>query len=758
MTGRVSRQSWFKTATHSVRHINGPLGWKGICSVSTPTVVTAPLDWSELDARAVAVSKALAADAVEHAGSGHPGAPISLAPAAYLLYQHVMRSDPSDPLWLGRDRFVLSNGHACVLQYIQLYLGGFGLELDDIVNLRSWGSRTPGHPEVHHTPGVEVTTGPLGQGLAMSVGMAMAARRERGLFDPDATPGSSPFDHHVYCLVGDGCLQEGVTAEASSLAGTQRLGNLIVIWDDNRISIEGRTSIAFTEDVVARYRAYGWHVQEVDWTHDGTDYSEDVEALFVALATAKAEAGRPSFIRLSTIMAWPSPTKQDTGGVHGNKLGPAELRGLKEALGLDPAGVFDVPEDVLAHTRELVERGTAERAIWEASFEAWRQRNPKGAALLDRLQARALPDGWDKALPVFPAGESVATRVASQLVVSALASELPELWGGSADLAASSLTTMLGQPSFLPADLSTKDFSGHEYGRVLHFGIREFAMGAILNGMTINGLTRPFGGTFLVFSDYMRPAVRLAALQKTSSIFVWTHDSIGVGGDGPTHQPVEHLAALRAIPGFAVVRPTDANETAAGWAEILRRSEQPVCLVLTRQDVPTLPRGIDGFGSAERVGRGAYILVDSSTPIPDVIIMATGSEVQYAVAAREQLEASGVGTRVVAAPCLEWFESQHLEYREAVLPPGVRARVSVEAGLAMPWFKYLGETGRAVSLEQFGAAGDPDVLFREFGFTVEAVVDAAMETISATGRLSRPTPRVPDGNLPGTKAPAGRLH
>ncbi|MPV49981.1 transketolase [Pseudactinotalea sp. HY160] len=698
-------------------------------NVSAPKV--ASLNWSEVDVKAVAVAKALAADAVEKCGSGHPGAPISLAPAAYLLYQHVMTSDPADPHWLGRDRFVLSNGHACLLQYIQLYLGGFGLELDDIEHLRTWGSRTPGHPEVNHTPGIEVTTGPLGQGIAMAVGVAMAARRERGLLDPDAAPGTSPFDHHVYCVVGDGCLQEGVSSEASSLAGTQNLGNLITIWDDNRISIEGHTSIAFTEDVCARYEAYGWHVQEVDWTHGGTEYFEDVDALHAALVAAKAERDRPSFIRLKTIMAWPSPTKQDTGDAHGAKLGTEEVAGLKENLGLDPAGIFDVPADVIDHTRGLVERGAALRAQWDVSYEAWRQANPERAALLDRLRARELPGGWDAVLPHFPAGTAVATRAASGKVLAALAPELPELWGGSADLAGSNNTTMPDVPSFFPAERSSDTFDGNEYGRTLHFGIREFAMAAILNGISINGLTRAYGGTFLTFSDYMRPAVRLAALQEAGSIFVWTHDSIGLGEDGPTHQPIEHLAALRAIPQLSVVRPADANETAAAWAEVLRRPGHAAGLALTRQGVPTFPRGTDGFASVDGVARGAYVLIDSSTPTPDVILIGTGSEVQHAVAAREQLEAAGIGTRVVSAPCLEWFDAEDAEYRESVLPAAVRARVSIEAGVAMPWFKYLGTAGRAVSIEHFGASADAATLFREFGFTPEAVVAAAKESIAA---------------------------
>lgn len=694
--------------------------------------VATEVGWTDLDLKAVDTARVLAADAVEKVGNGHPGTAISLAPLAYLLYQNEMRVDPSDTRWLGRDRFVLSAGHACLLQYVQLYLGGFGLELSDIQALRTWGSLTPGHPEFHHTDGVEATTGPLGQGVAMAVGMAMAQRRVRGLLDPDAAPGTSPFDHHVYAIVGEGCLQEGVSSETASLAGTQQLGNLVVIWDDNRITIEGHTSIAFTEDVVARYEAYGWHTQTVDWIgEDG--YQENVDALHAALQAAREVTDRPSFIRLRTIIAWPSPTLQDSHNAHGNKLGEDEVRGLKEALGFDPDKTFDVDPAVLARSRELVERGRKAHEAWDAELAAWAEREPERAALLRRLQAGELPDGWADAIPTFEAGKDLATRAASGNVLTALAPALPELWGGSADLAGSNNTTMKGEPSFLPAEHSSEEFSGNVYGRTLHFGIREFGMGSILNGIALSGLTRPYGGTFFTFSDYMRPAVRLAALMGVSPIFVWTHDSIGLGEDGPTHQPVEHLAACRAIPGLAVVRPADANETAAAWRAALERTDGPIGLVLTRQAVPTFPRGTDGFAPADGLARGAYVLLESSTPTPDVILIATGSEVQYAVAAREQLEAEGIGTRVVSAPCLEWFDEQDDDYRESVLPAAVRARVSVEAGIAMPWFRYLGDAGRAISLEHYGASADAKTLFREFGFTPEAVVAAARESLAAAG-------------------------
>lgn len=695
--------------------------------------IEAQLEWSDLDRRAVDTVRVLAADAVEKVGNGHPGTAISLAPLAYLLFQRTMRHDPADPHWLGRDRFVLSAGHSSLTQYIQLYLAGYGLEIEDLAALRTWGSKTPGHPEYRHTDGVEITTGPLGQGLASAVGVAMAARRERGLLDPDAAPGTSPFDHHVFVIASDGDLQEGVTSEASSIAGTQKLGNLVVVWDDNHISIEGDTEIAFTEDVLARYEAYGWHVQSVDWTRtaDGSPYFEDVEALAAAVEAAKAVTDRPSFIRLRTIIAWPSPTKQNTHGSHGSKLGGDEVRGLKEILGFDPEQSFAVEPEVIEHTRKALERGAAAREEWSVGYEAWRESNPERAALLDRLVARELPAGWSDALPTFPAGKAVATRAASGDVLSALAPVLPELWGGSADLAGSNNTTMKGEPSFLPAERSTHEFSGHEYGRTLHFGIREHAMGAILSGIVLHGLTRAYGGTFFTFSDYMRGAVRLAALMGVPAIYVWTHDSIGLGEDGPTHQPVEHLTAVRAIPGLDVVRPADANETAAAWKAILERTDHPVGLILTRQNVPTFPRGEDGYATTEGVARGAYTLLEASTGTPQVILIGTGSEVQLAVAARETLEAEGIPTRVVSAPSLEWFAEQDEAYRESVLPSGVRARVSVEAGIAMSWHKIVGDAGRSISLEHYGASADYETLYREFGLTPEAVVAAARESIAA---------------------------
>ncbi len=694
--------------------------------------------WTDLDRRAVDTVRVLAADAVEKVGNGHPGTAISLAPAAYLLYQSVMRHDPADPHWTGRDRFVLSCGHSSLTQYIQLYLGGWGLELEDLEALRTWGSKTPGHPEFKHTTGVEITTGPLGQGLASAVGFAMAARRERGLLDPDAAPGTSPFDHFVYVLASDGDLEEGVTSEASSIAGTQQLGNLVVVWDDNRISIEGDTQIAFNEDVTARYAAYGWHVQTVDWIKGEDGYTEDVDALYAAIEAAKAVTDQPSFIQLRTIIAWPSPKKQGTHGAHGSKLGGDEVRGLKEVLGFDPEKSFDVDAEVIAHTRGLSQRTAAAKAEWQKGYDAWRAANPERAALHDRLEAGALPEGWADALPTFPAGKAVATRQASGDVLSALAPVLPELWGGSADLAGSNNTTMKGEPSFIPAKYSTKEFSGDEYGRTLHFGIREHAMGSILSGIRLHGNTRPYGGTFFTFSDYMRGAVRLAALMGIPVTYVWTHDSIGLGEDGPTHQPVEHLAACRAIPGLSIVRPADANETAAAWKATLERTDGPVGLVLTRQNVPTFPRGEDGFATTEGVARGAYVLLEASSGTPDVVLLATGSEVQLAVEARTTLEAAGVATRVVSVPCLEWFDEQDPAYRESVLPSAVKARVSVEAGLALSWYKLLGDAGRAVSLEHFGASADYETLYREFGITAEAVVAAAHESLAAARGTSTP--------------------
>ncbi|AWE42705.1 MULTISPECIES: transketolase [unclassified Actinobaculum] len=686
------------------------------------------LQWTDLDQRAVDTGRALAADAVEKAGNGHPGTAISLSPMAYLLFQKVMRHDPSDPAWIGRDRFVLSIGHSSVTLYNQLYFAGYGLELDDLKSLRTEGSLTPGHPEYGHTAGVEMTTGPLGQGLASAVGMAMAARRERGLLDPEAPAGSSPFDHFIYTVVGEGCLEEGVTSEASSLAGTQHLGNLIVIWDDNRISIEDDTCIAFTEDVLARYAAYGWHTQHVDWTNGGHGYTEDVAALAAAIESAQAETDRPSIIRLSTIMAWPSPTKQGTGAAHGAALGAEEIAGLKKALGLNPETSFDVADEVITHTRtQARERAASARAAWQADYEQWRAANPERAALLDRLQAKELPQDWESALPTFETGKSIATRAASGQVLTALAPVLPELWGGSADLAGSNNTTMKGEPSFLPADRVSADWPGNEYGRTLHFGIREHGMAAILNGINLHGLTRSYGGTFFVFADYMRGAVRLAALMHVPSIFVWTHDSIGVGEDGPTHQPIEHLWAYRAIPGLDIVRPADANETAQAWAGILERSEgNPAGLVLSRQGLPVLDEV-----SADGVRKGGYVLADSPTGTVDVQLLATGSEVQVALAAQETLAAEGIGARVVSLPCLEWFAEQDAEYRDSVILPDVKARVSVEAGSTFGWAGFVGDAGRSIGVDHYGESASGSVLFAKYGITGDAVVAAARESIAA---------------------------
>jgi transketolase len=691
------------------------------------------LQWDEIDRRAVDTARVLAADAVEKVGNGHPGTAMSLAPAAYLLYQRVMRHDPADPQWPGRDRFILSAGHSSLTQYVQLYLGGFGLELDDLKALRTWGSKTPGHPEYGHTAGVEITTGPLGQGLASSVGFAYAARYERGLFDPETPAGESPFDHHVYVIASDGDLEEGVTSEASSLAGHQGLGNLVVIYDSNQISIEDDTNVAFTEDVAKRYEAYGWHVQTVDWKKTG-QYVEDVQELYAAIQAAQGETDKPSIIILKTIIGWPSPGKQNTGKIHGSALGADELRATKEVLGFDPERSFDVADDVIAHTRALVERGEAEKAAWQERFDAWAAANPERKALWDRLQARELPEGIADALPQFEAGKDVSTRAASGTVINALAAELPELWGGSADLAESNLTTIKDARSFIPEQWSTHEWAGDPYGRVLHFGIREHAMGAIVNGIVLHGPTRAFGGTFLIFSDYMRPPVRLAALMDIPSVFVWTHDSVALGEDGPTHQPIEQLATLRAIPNFTLVRPADANETAVVWLEILRRHGGPAGLALTRQNIPVFPRGEgeatgDTFGSAAGAVRGAYVLAEAPNGTPDVILIGTGSEVQVAVAAREQLAAEGVNARVVSAPSLEWFAEQDAEYRESVLPSSVGARVSVEAGIALPWRGIVGDRGRSVSIEHFGASADYKTLFQKFGITAEAVVAAARESI-----------------------------
>ncbi|MEE2040785.1 transketolase [Nocardiopsis sp. CT-R113] len=689
------------------------------------------LEWSDLDLRAVDTVRALAMDAVEKSGNGHPGTAMSLAPAAYLLFQKVMRHDPSAPEWVGRDRFVLSIGHSSLTLYIQLYLAGYGLSLDDLKSLRQWDSLTPGHPEVGHTAGVETTTGPLGQGVGNAVGMAMAARRERGLFNPEAGPGASPFDHHVYAFCSDGDVQEGVSHEASALAATQNLGNLIMIWDDNQISIEDDTRIAHSEDVAARYRAYGWHVEEVDWTATGS-YVEDIDALYQAILRGKAETERPTFIKLRTVIGWPAPNAQNTGAVHGAAMGPDEISATKRILGL-PDEPFGVEDAVIEHTRKALERGREARSAWDTSFEAWRQGAGEHGELFDRLVSGKLPEGWEEALPTYePSEKGVATRKASGDVLSALAPVLPELWGGSADLAGSNNTTPKGEPSFLPFERASSKFPGNPYGRVLHFGIREHGMGSILNGMALHGPTRPYGGTFLVFSDYMRPAVRLAALMKLSVTYVWTHDSIGLGEDGPTHQPVEHLWALRAIPGLDVIRPADANETAVVWRAVVENTGRPSALALTRQNVPVLDRS--EYAPAEEAVKGGYVLAEATGGSPEVILMATGSEVQIALEARKVLEEAGTPTRVVSMTCVEWFEDQSEEYRESVLPSSVRARVSVEAGIAMGWRAYVGDAGESVSLEHFGASAPYQTLYKKFGLTTEAVVDAARKSVARAGR------------------------
>ncbi|MDV8148186.1 transketolase [Arthrobacter sp. B10-11] len=696
------------------------------------------LSWTSLDQRAVDTARILAADAVEKVGNGHPGTAMSLAPAAYLLFQKLMRHDPKNPDWIGRDRFILSPGHTSLTLYIQLFLSGYGLELKDLKALRTWDSLTPGHPEYKHTAGVEITTGPLGQGLASSVGFAYSQRRMRGLFDADAPAGESPFDHTIWVIASDGDLQEGVTSEASSLAGHQELGNLVVVYDENHISIEDDTDVAFTEDVLKRYEAYGWHVQRVDWTKTG-EYKEDVQELYAALVAAKAETTKPSIVSLRTIIGYPAPKKQNTGKIHGSALGAEEVSALKDVLGFDPAKTFEVDEEVLAHARAVVDRGAAARSEWQDSFEAWQAANPEAAALLERVEARKLPVELDSALPVFEAGKDVSTRAASGKVLNAIGPVMPELWGGSADLAESNNTTIEGSPSFIPASRSTGAWKGNPYGRVLHFGIREHAAASIVNGIALHGKTRAFSGTFLIFSDYQRPAIRLGALMGVPSLYVWTHDSIGLGEDGPTHQPVEQLASLRAIPGLDVVRPGDANEVAAAWKVMLENHENPAGIVLTRQNIPTYARGEgdaegDTFGSTAGVAKGGYILAEASkdgkTADAQVILIGTGSEVQLAVNAREALQAEGIPTRVVSMPCVEWFNKQDAAYRDAVLPPAVKARVSVEAGLALGWREFVGDAGRTISLEHFGASADYKRLFQEFGITAEAVTAAAKESLA----------------------------
>ncbi|MFB6709937.1 transketolase [Streptomyces sp. NPDC056333] len=691
-------------------------------STQTPDSFPDGFEWTELDRRAVDTARLLAADAVQQVGNGHPGTAMSLAPAAYTLFQKVMRHDPADPEWTGRDRFVLSPGHTSLTLYTQLFLSGYELELDDLKAFRTHGSKTPGHPEYGHTAGVETTTGPLGQGVANAVGMAMAARYERGLFDPEAPEGESPFDHTIWAIVSDGDLEEGISAEASSLAGHQKLGNLVFVYDDNHISIEGDTATAFSEDVLKRYEAYGWHVQRVEPSADG---DIDVRALYGALTAARAETGRPSIIAMRTIIAWPAPNAQNTEASHGSALGAEEIAATKRVLGFAPEQSFQVEPEVLAHAREALDRGAEAHAAWDKQIAEWRTADPEHAKLFDRVVTGQLPDGWEAALPQFEAGTSVATRAASGKVLQALGEIIPELWGGSADLAGSNNTTIDRTSSFLPKGNPLPE--ADPYGRTVHFGIREHSMAAEMNGIALHGNTRVYGGTFLVFSDYMRNAVRLSALMGLPVTYVWTHDSIGLGEDGPTHQPVEHLASLRAIPGLNIVRPADANETSIAWAEILRRhatNPAPHGLALTRQGVPT-------YEANPEAVKGGYVLRESSAETPDVILIATGSEVQLAVAAREQLEAEGVGTRVVSMPSVEWFEEQSAEYRASVLPASVKARVAVEAGIGLTWYRYVGDAGRIVSLEHFGASADARTLFAEYGFTAENVASAARESLAA---------------------------
>ena len=692
------------------------------------------LSWESIDSKAVDTARILAADAVEKVGNGHPGTAISLAPVAYLLFQKVMNHDPQDPKWVGRDRFILSVGHSSLTLYNQLYLAGYNLELDDLKALRTWGSKTPGHPEYGHTDGVEITTGPLGQGLASATGFAYAARFERGLFDPDSASGESAFDHFIYVIAGDGDMQEGVTSESASLAGHQQLGNLVVIYDSNQISIEDDTNIAFTEDLSARYEAYGWHTQIVDWKKTG-NYQEDMEELYQAIERAKQVTDKPSLITLRTIIGWPSPKKQNTGKIHGSALGQEELAGLKTALGFDPEKTFDVDASVITHSREnAATRAKLAKDVWQARFDQWAAKNPEQKALFDRVQSGSVPENLEEVLPVFESGKELSTRSASGKVINAIAKVMPELWGGSADLAESNNTTIEGAKSFVPAKWSTHEWTGDKYGRVLHFGIREHAMAAIINGIVLHGNTRAFGGTFLIFSDYMRPAVRLAALMQVPSIFVWTHDSVALGEDGPTHQPVEQLATLRAIPNLDIIRPADANEVSFAWAEILRRRKGPAGIALTRQNIPVFERGTAdatgvSYAGAENVVKGAYILAEASNSDPKVIIIATGSEVHLAINARLALEAEGIATRVVSAPCLEWFDEQTESYRSEVLPSSITARVSVEAGLSLGWAKHIGANGQSVSIEHFGASADYKTLFTKFGITTEAVVAAAKKSL-----------------------------
>lgn len=678
--------------------------------------------WQTLDDQAVTISRALAMDAVQKVGNGHPGTAMSLAPVAYTLFQRILKHDPAHPDWIARDRFILSCGHSSLTLYIQLFLSGYGVELSDLKSFRTLNSQTPGHPEYGHTTGVETTTGPLGQGVANGVGMAMAARYVKGLFDPEGK--TNLFDHNIWVLASDGDLQEGVSAEASSLAGTQALGNLKLIYDDNRISIEGDTHLAFTEDVSARYRSYGWEVIKVAAKSDGDVDREQLEA---AMITALSEKSKPVLIHLHSTIAWPAPKAKGTAKSHGSALGDDEVAATKQALGLDPSQSFIAPAEVVNHARKVKERGGKLYSDWQSQLNIWKSNNPEKAELLSRLINKQLPNDLEKALPVFAADKDIATRAASGKVIQHLAAQLPEFWGGSADLAESNNTTIENGGSFLPVNSQIK--GANPYGRIVHFGIREHAMGAILNGAALHGFVKPFGGTFLVFSDYMRGAVRLSALMKLPVVYVWTHDSIGLGEDGPTHQPVEHLASLRAIPGLAIVRPADANEVTASWIEIIKQSK-PAGIALSRQNLPVIDR--EKYRSAAEVKNGAYVLAygdEKQQKDCQVVLIASGSEVHLALSARQVLMEEGIKARVVSAPCLEWFAQQPQVYKESVLPKKLRARVSIEAGVAQPWYQLIGDAGVAVSLEHFGASASASVLFKEFGFTVEKIVAAAKESI-----------------------------
>ena len=689
--------------------------------------------WSELDERAIKMAKVLSADAVQKAGHGHPGSPVSLAPIAYTLYQRFIKHDPNDPKWAGRDRFILSGGHASLTQYVQLYFSGYGVTLDDIKNFRGGkDTRTPGHPEVGLTPGIEMTTGPLGQGLASAVGFAYGQRFERGLLDPDAPEGTSPFDHKVWVICGEGDVEEGVSSEACSLAGNQKLGNLTVIFDANHIQIEGETKIAFAEDILKRYEAYGWYTDEISFIQPDGSYKEDIEGLTKVLEKAEQVTDRPKFIKVDTLIAWPTPGKTNDPSSHGSALGVDAVRGLKETLGFDPDVDFPVDEEALANARKVAERGLKAHAEWDEAFAKWAAANPDKAALYERIHAGKLPEDFDKAIDDLEAGyevgAKVATRKASGAVLNALAAVMPELWGGSADLGGSNNTDIKGVASFSPEEFATTQHPNCSiYGRQLHFGVREFAMGAITNGILLGSDTRVCNGTFFQFADYERAACRLAALMEVPNLYVWTHDSVALGEDGPTHQPIEHLASFRAIPQFEVVRPADQWETAEAYRAFFEKENTyPTAMILTRQGVPTLAETAEK--AKDGVKKGAYVLVDTEGT-PDVIIMASGSEVQWAVAAAKTLVDEGIKARVVSMVSMEWFEEQDAEYKESVLPASVKARVSVEAGLAMPWYKYLGAYGKPVSIEQFGLQGDGAQNMIDLGITAEHVVEAAKASI-----------------------------